>query len=72
MQPQSQPSDQMSGQMFPQSQQRQTGGTQGGHFAARPKLVSHARAGPYAAGGQDFFSNIPTTAMSRDPYREYV
>ena len=71
MQPQSQPSDQMSGQMFPQSQQR-TGGTASGQFAARPKLVSHTRAGPYAAGGQDFFSNIPTTAMSRDPYREYV
>ena len=59
--------------MFPQNAARSTGGTQGGQlFAARPKLVSHARAGPYAAGGQDFFSNIPTTAMSRDPYREYV
>ena len=47
------------------------------NFAAKPKLVN--RAGPMAAGGgklghtTDYFSaGAMSTAMTRDPYRDFV
>lgn len=47
------------------------------NFAAKPKLIN--RAGPMAAGGgkiggqTDYFSaGRMSTAMTRDPYREFV
>ena len=56
---------------------QQAMGFTGNNFAAKPKLVN--RAGPMAAGGSkfgqttDYFSaGAMSTAMTRDPYRDFV
>jgi hypothetical protein len=56
---------------------QQAMGLSGNNFAAKPKLVN--RAGPLAAGGgkmsngNEYFSvGGLTSAMTRDPYREFV